>query len=393
MGQHLGTIQRALLMMALVGTCRTALAQADAQKSDPALPMVDALYGCFRGATDAANQGDTKIPFGPSTESFFFEQLGAAMQVLGNAPQLTWCTPWFVQPYLRAHTALHGPQASAPSHDPKLPLSTGVHFAQESRLIHLASRMGGVSHVSAHADIMRHALSAPRVARELGRLRLNMCARGLLMQGAQVPDLYLFDQPLWHAQSQQGASASGSAVGANQVAQSETAFVALVVNTVRAARAAALAGDLQQAMVLLGAAAHAVQDLSYHRGMTQSEKSGLTYVAHSNPDLPHEPKDQELARAAIAATADMLVAAFAPLPSRLAQDLHVVAEDSDALAALVVATWPEAEPVDYVVMRRYFGLSLRYKQPAPAILAMSLAQANAGRWQPASTLKAILAAL
>jgi len=354
---------------------------------------VDALYGCFRAATAHATHDATTVPFGPSSEAFFFEQLGAAMQAFGNSPKLAWCEPWFVEPYIKAHTALYGaPGVAKPKgHDPSLPLSTGVHWAQEARLIHLAARMGAVSHVSAHLDMMRMAMGAPQVARELARLRLSTCARGLLMQAAQVPDLYLFDEPLWHAHSPQNEAQEPPWPEAAELSRQQ--FVALVVGAVLEGQRAARALDVQRAMLLFGAAAHAVQDLQYHRGITQGEKAGLTYVAHSNPDGPAEPHNQQLVVAATWATAQLLTAALTPLPSHLGAHTPVVAEDFAALEPLIEGIWPEAHGLTYQALRAYFGMSWRYHREAGLRGPEILAQANLGRWSAQQTLQDILAGL
>lgn len=378
----------ALWCVALLGLPHGAWAQ------EPMLPeaaqlqgaaSLDALYGCFRAGTHEATGGGRTVDFGPGTEAFFLEQLGAAMQAHGNTLQLGWCEPWFVYPYVRAHVALHGDAQSdalgatvaAPAHGPHMPLSTGVHQGKEDRLIHLASRMGGVSHVSAHADMVRHAMAAPAVAKELRRLSLGTCPRGLLMQGAQVPDLYLFGHPLWHAQTEQAASR----------ASSRDRFVALVVLTVQQAREAALREDVERAMVLLGAAAHAVQDLVYHRGMTQQEKAGLTYRAHSNPDLPPEPQDQRLRMQATRNTSALLAAALAPLQAPIGGARDSVVQDHELPLGLITSLWPEARALDYVALKNYFELGASAQSPA------ALGQANLGHWATEATLWAILGAL
>jgi hypothetical protein len=146
-------------------------------------------------------------------------------------------------------------------------------------------------------------------------------------------------------------------------------------------------------MLLFGAAAHAVQDLQYHRGMTQGERAGLTYLAHSNPDRPAEPKDQELMGAATWATTQLLAAALTPLPRDLGANSRTVAEDFAALEPLIQAIWPEGQPVTYEAMRGYFGLSWRYHRQAGSGGAEALARANVGRWSAQQTLQDILAAL
>jgi hypothetical protein len=351
---------------------------------------VDGLYDCFRDATRAITANEATVPFGPGSESFFFEQLAAATQSMGVMPNVAWCDTWFVAPYVRAHNALHSPQTDPVAHSPKQPLSTGAHWGSESRLLHMAARMGGISHVSAHADLMRHALGAPSVSRQLARLRLDMCARGLLIHAAQMPDLYLFEHALWHARSRMCVNAAGFQ---QACPADEDAFVQLVVQSVHRAQRVFTAGDLPGAMLLLGAVAHAVQDLSYHRGMTLAEQAGLTYVAHSNPDHPHGHEHERVVHQATQATVTLLAHALAAWPSGPRPPSEPIAEDHAALAALMGRLMPEAQPVTYATMRAYYGLSLSYGFGNGSANRGALARANQGRWSAPQTLDAIMGAL
>lgn len=345
------------------------------------------LYQCFRDGTHTATKGRRTVEFGPSSEIFFFEQLGFAMQTQGNRPDVAWCGPWFVEPYVRAHAALHGKDSAAPVHGAHTPLSTGVHLAKEDRLIHLAARMGGVSHVSAHADLMRQALGTPAVARQLRRLGLDTCGRGLLMQGAQVPDLYLFDRPLWHAHTLP-KDPEAAVLSATQIEEARVKFAALVVATVHQSRQAILALHIERGLLLLGAAAHAVQDLQYHRGMTLQEKAGLTYIAHSNPDVPDAKVSQKLHHDAAAATSVLLAAAFKDLPAGACARSEGLEDDHEALAPLIADIWPDTAPVTFASMRAYYASSVALEAET-----LTLALANLGRWSVGPTMQDILAAL
>lgn len=358
--------------------------------ADGGQDLLGRLYQCFREGTHTATQGRRTVDFGPSTEIYFFEQLGFAMQTQGNTPEMAWCGPWFVEPYVRAHSALHGGDSAAPVHGAHTPLSTGVHLAKEDRLIHLAARMGGVSHVSAHADLMRQALGTPPVARQLRRLGLDTCARGLLMQGAQVPDLYLFHRDLWHGHTLP-AKSRALQVSAAQVEEARAQFVALVVDTVHESQQAILALQIERGMLLLGAAAHAVQDLQYHRGMTRQEKAGLTYIAHSNPDVPQGSVSQRLHRDAAAATSRLLATAFAALPTGACARAADLEDDHEALAPLIALIWPDNEPVSFAAMQAYYASSAPLAGGHEG--AVVLATANVGRWPVQATLNDILAAL
>lgn len=78
-----------------------------------------------------------------------------------------------------------------------------------------------------------------------------------------------------------------------KIQEGKYVFLGLLESIVSTLKERAAAGDTEAALVLLGLASHLVQDLTFHRGMTLAQHSGLAYLEGKNPDFLPNPKGSE----------------------------------------------------------------------------------------------------
>ncbi|HYO58132.1 hypothetical protein [Archangium sp.] len=140
--------------------------------------------------------------------------------------------------------------------------------------------MGG--HVRGHSDITHGVLTALDADDTF-----SADARDLLEWSSQATDLYYWDAHSFHAHSKE--CTTGTEACEASIAQEQEPFVSFLegrLNSVASALQPKQAQAVAPALFQLGGLLHAVQDLVYHRGMTMTHHSGLSYYLTQNPDLP-----------------------------------------------------------------------------------------------------------
>ncbi len=137
-----------------------------------------------------------------------------------------------------------------------------------------------LTHDAGHADITRTALLRLPETKNFSESALRM-----VIQGSQGPDLFLWNEHLYHAHTDEYEKENRLDV----INASRTGFINLVRKLLDDARRLAMYPKQQtaEALYTIGMACHAMQDLVYHQGMTMRQHSGLAYSYEGrNPDLP-----------------------------------------------------------------------------------------------------------
>ena len=146
-------------------------------------------------------------------------------------------------------------------------------------------------HYKGHSDITRSAL-----LRMGGPMSLD--AVTLIARASQTPDLYRWSDGRYHAHTPEFPPRDPDERRRN-ISVGMKSFEKLTCDLSSTFVELTKLGATEDSLFLLGVLAHAVQDLEYHRGMTMSQHSGLSYVAALNPDSPDIPKAKEIENRAI----------------------------------------------------------------------------------------------
>jgi hypothetical protein len=124
---------------------------------------------------------------------------------------------------------------------------------------------------------------------------------------SQAPDLYRWRDDRYHSQTADVSGASSEKRRASTV-QSQAAVRDLLVDLLKRMRSAAKAADTELAITYLGIAAHVVQDLVFHRGLTLAQHSGLSYLKGHNPDNAEGEVGDARFKQAVSKTSWLLIA-------------------------------------------------------------------------------------
>jgi hypothetical protein len=127
------------------------------------------------------------------------------------------------------------------------------------------------------------------VLRAAGGVNLNPGGTLFFQQASQAPDLYHWNDIVFHAQT---PDATDSGLEREQrIKSAESAFVAHIVGQFlkMLQELSMVTPNTAEAMLYLGTMAHGVQDLAYHHGITFPQHSGLAYAGgFKNPDNPSD---------------------------------------------------------------------------------------------------------
>lgn len=150
------------------------------------------------------------------------------------------------------------------------------------------------SHNRGHWDLTREAVG------EAPDLAFSKDALALISSASQAPDLFKWSDERFHAHTDEYRNAD-AADRAAKLESGKERFRKLLASLLERVRQKSATGlDDAEALFLLGAAAHLVQDLVYHRGMTLRQHAGLAYYAKRNPDYPEGTLAKERWREAVA---------------------------------------------------------------------------------------------
>ena len=137
------------------------------------------------------------------------------------------------------------------------------------------------THLVGHADITFAALTESEA---LGVLK-DSPAGALIARGSQAPDLYAWYDDASHAQTPPYDELKSGA-RKQAIADGIRAYQKLLAQRIDQAVKYVNANARASALFAIGLAAHQVQDLIYHMGITLQQHSGLSYVLWKNPDYP-----------------------------------------------------------------------------------------------------------
>jgi hypothetical protein len=262
---------------ALVLVCTCCALPGYAQYETGALERAAVFDECFRSAVDRGNRADParSVPLDASTSIFIAEQMVivlASQQPPPSDEQLrgVLCDEAAALYIQRAQSAL---DAIRRRNDGLARMGTPM-IASEKPVVDTYQKLVG-RHFKGHSDISMRAAGATPV--------FSPAAVELFAAASQAPDLFRWEDDRYHAQSPAYDLASGKV---RAQADGAERFTLLLENLAFQAKARADAGDSQSAIALMGFAAHMLQDLVYHRGMTLQQHAGLSYFANRDPDQP-----------------------------------------------------------------------------------------------------------
>ncbi len=225
-----------------------------------------------------------------------------------------------------------------------------------------------------HTDLTWRALDGLR-----NNFTLSEFAKQLIVKASQTPDLYQWENELYHAHTCKHPDPTMLTCHADRdeiqdrhraVSESKSLFIELVSAIVRVSRQRVTENSYAGALFWLGAGCHAVQDLAYHRGMTLIQHAGLsfipTYGGAMDPDKPRAKLRAEKERQAAENCAMLVSAVFDQLSSDQFHQLEfwtpAVGEDVYELAEKEFAKTPDmsssALAAYMVLARKYLVRSL-----------------------------------
>jgi len=305
-----GAMARALVLVAilLLGCC-----VAHAQATDAAVlsKRADDVEKCFKEkfALYAATQSSLDLRYTGLTAIFVAEQVArdarfnqGTGKVEGPLMQMSvpaYCEEVLYKPYVRTLEDALAARAKA-SAGGLAPFGS-EDIEADSLFVQGYQDLIG-RHSKGHSDIARAALET--MAR-VQKIAVTPEAVTLVARASQTPDLYRWNDGRYHAHTPEFAAgkpderiqsmSSGMKAFGKLVCDLSTTFVELVK-----------VGAKEESLFMIGVIGHAVQDLEYHRGMTMSQHSGLSYVVSLNPDSPDIPKAAEIERRSIEGTVWMM---------------------------------------------------------------------------------------
>lgn len=268
---------KGMLAWALVLVCACSPLLGHAQDEADLLRQAAAFDECFRSAVVRSNKADParSVPMDASTSIFIAEQLvsvRANQQLLlgGEQMQGVACNEAAALYVQRARSAL---EAIRRRSDSLARMGTPM-IASESPVVDTYQKLVG-RHYKGHSDISSKAAGALLV--------FSPAAVELFAAASQAPDLFRWEDDRYHAQSPDYDFATGKL---KAQADGAERFMLLLENIAFQAKSRADAADSESAIALMGFAAHMLQDMVYHRGMTLRQHAGLSYFANRDPDQP-----------------------------------------------------------------------------------------------------------
>ncbi len=146
-----------------------------------------------------------------------------------------------------------------------------------------------------------------RAAKDVER-RLNMTwsplSLALLQDAARDADFYEWDNPAAHAQTRNDPKTA--LVDESARSQASGAFIEWSTNFLRRAINACKAGKPRDALYLTGYALHGIQDLVFHKGMTNAEHSFRDFVEGKHVDDSTNPAYEDNMSSATRASGNIL---------------------------------------------------------------------------------------
>lgn len=136
-------------------------------------------------------------------------------------------------------------------------------------------------HYKGHSDLTRDAVSKWAA----GGDSFSLAAVTLTARAAQTPDLFRWNDERYHAHSPEYDPADLQD-RRRQIKRGQMAYMDLMCSLQSEFVRRTENGSPEEGLFLLGVMAHAVQDLTYHRGMTLRQHAGLSYAVKHNPDFP-----------------------------------------------------------------------------------------------------------
>ena len=264
---------------ALVLVCACSAPPGYAQDKADILRQAAAFDECFKSAVIRSNKADParSVPMDASTSIFIAEQMVSVQANQQLSPsdeqvQGVLCGEAAALYVQRARSALETIRRRS---DSLARMGTPM-IASENFVVDTYQKLIG-RHYKGHSDI------SLKAARTLSVF--SPAAVELFAAASQAPDLFRWEDDRYHAQSPAYDFASGKL---KAQADGAERFMLLLENIAFQAKARADAADSELAIALMGFAAHMLQDMVYHRGMTLRQHAGLSYFANRDPDQPEE---------------------------------------------------------------------------------------------------------
>ena len=310
--RSMGRLGRTLLVFAsrhrhLVAALSVFAGLTCAAGSEPADPGVirewsQKVESCFERELARQRHDDVRLPDQVTgfARMFVYEQIINALPaenlpgkwdaLIGSPPE-QFCTTKVIPAYLGAYRGAYEDMRRKASGS-LAGLGTGS-IESNSIFVEYTQNHFGV-HAKGHYDITMATLQGAGTGSPSAAMKLMASA-------TQTPDLYRWSNETYHAHTSEFIDGD-AADRARQLALSRERFVDLLRSILAKFKASVGVKDDAEALFELGVAAHLVQDLVYHRGMTLRQHAGLSYYLRTNPDFPEGAVEKQRWDEAVALT-------------------------------------------------------------------------------------------